>query len=671
MSPPDPSLPDDAREALAKAALLDDPFCTQILLEAGSQPRALDPLFDLGLLEESGPGDACFASESTREAALKSLSWSQRRQLSESLAEACLKLAQEPALVARLFLGAHRHAAAREQFVRAADEAARRHAHREALALIRSALDIWPSGESPAERRRLLREMARCASACSERASARFAWSELWETADPDATPAERIDLKRRLAQAAADDGDRLQARILLAEAATLAQSSGLVPESAQLWRSLAQAQSNALRLAEALVSLESARAAANACGDWPLLCDAIADSAFLTAMLGRISEARALLDQALALAITRDLPEQITNAYRRQANVNEYASNYEAYRDTELAALDRCRARGEEGGVQACLTCVSYAFFRLGQYDESLAAIEEAVVELGAEGELYAGALTVRACLHAARGVGSDIMGDLDEARRLDRLHGAHVFEFYILWAKGAYATLQRQPDLARAAFEELIDFWRETDDRKDVAPGLLCAATLFAQENDASKLAVCLDILNTLQSTNESAEPRYAFLAASAEDAWRSGRAAEAVARFEEARAGYETLHLPFEEAWILWRIGFVQSQTGNAAESASAWRKADALVGRLGLKPLGRAIARDRRQGPSPSDSAAAVTPRQLEIARLLASGRTNKEAASELGISPRTVEMHVAALLERLGCRTRAEASKRAVELGLLR
>src|SRR5690606_8335524 len=152
----------------------------------------------------------------------------------------------------------------------------------------------------------------------------------------------------------------------------------------------------------------EKARAAAEDCGDWALHCDALADAALATAMLGRIAEARALLDRAIAMAIERDLPEQITNAYRRQANVNEYASNYEAYRDIELAALDRCRARGEGVGIQNCITCVSYAFFRLGQFDESLAAIEEAVGELGVGGELYAGAITVRACIHAARGHGA-----------------------------------------------------------------------------------------------------------------------------------------------------------------------------------------------------------------------------------------------------------------------
>ena len=45
-------------------------------------------------------------------------------------------------------------------------------------------------------------------------------------------------------------------------------------------------------------------------------------------------------------------------------------------------------------------------------------------------------------------------------------------------------------------------------------------------------------------------------------------------------------------------------------------------------------------------------------------------TNKEAASELGVSPRTVDMHVAHMLDRLDCRTRSEAIRKLADLGVL-
>ena len=52
---------------------------------------------------------------------------------------------------------------------------------------------------------------------------------------------------------------------------------------------------------------------------------------------------------------------------------------------------------------------------------------------------------------------------------------------------------------------------------------------------------------------------------------------------------------------------------------------------------------------------------LTDRQLEVLALLAEGRTNAEIAARLVVSPRTVDNHVAALLRRLGVRSRREVA----------
>jgi DNA-binding NarL/FixJ family response regulator len=61
---------------------------------------------------------------------------------------------------------------------------------------------------------------------------------------------------------------------------------------------------------------------------------------------------------------------------------------------------------------------------------------------------------------------------------------------------------------------------------------------------------------------------------------------------------------------------------------------------------------------------------LTSRQLDVLRGVARGLTDKEIASELSLSPRTVEMHVARMLDALGCANRAEAVRKAAALGLL-
>ena len=52
------------------------------------------------------------------------------------------------------------------------------------------------------------------------------------------------------------------------------------------------------------------------------------------------------------------------------------------------------------------------------------------------------------------------------------------------------------------------------------------------------------------------------------------------------------------------------------------------------------------------------------------RLLSVGRTNREIAHDLFLSPRTVDMHVRNILRKLNCRSRVEAAHRASDLGLL-
>jgi DNA-binding NarL/FixJ family response regulator len=58
------------------------------------------------------------------------------------------------------------------------------------------------------------------------------------------------------------------------------------------------------------------------------------------------------------------------------------------------------------------------------------------------------------------------------------------------------------------------------------------------------------------------------------------------------------------------------------------------------------------------------------RQLEILRLLAGGRTNREIAEAVGLSSNTVKSHVAAICFKLGVRNRVQAAVAASKAGLV-
>jgi DNA-binding NarL/FixJ family response regulator len=61
---------------------------------------------------------------------------------------------------------------------------------------------------------------------------------------------------------------------------------------------------------------------------------------------------------------------------------------------------------------------------------------------------------------------------------------------------------------------------------------------------------------------------------------------------------------------------------------------------------------------------------ITERERQVLQLLADGRSNKEIAAQLGLSPNTVKTHVARLFEKLRVARRTEAIVLARELGLV-
>jgi DNA-binding NarL/FixJ family response regulator len=98
------------------------------------------------------------------------------------------------------------------------------------------------------------------------------------------------------------------------------------------------------------------------------------------------------------------------------------------------------------------------------------------------------------------------------------------------------------------------------------------------------------------------------------------------------------------------------------------------------RLGIEALARgesyvsskvvgALVRGDGDGPAKT-RLAALTPREREVFQLLALGRSNKEVAFKLGISPGTVKKHRENLQAKLDCHSAAELARMAMREGLM-
>lgn len=82
----------------------------------------------------------------------------------------------------------------------------------------------------------------------------------------------------------------------------------------------------------------------------------------------------------------------------------------------------------------------------------------------------------------------------------------------------------------------------------------------------------------------------------------------------------------------------------------------------------RALGEALARRLRS--EDGDPVAELTPREIDVVRLMARGRSNKEIALDLRLGVRTIETYVSNILTKLGVRSRTEAVLRAIDSHLV-
>jgi two-component system, NarL family, nitrate/nitrite response regulator NarL len=129
---------------------------------------------------------------------------------------------------------------------------------------------------------------------------------------------------------------------------------------------------------------------------------------------------------------------------------------------------------------------------------------------------------------------------------------------------------------------------------------------------------------------------------------------------------------------DAGQAWAAGAQGLLSRNAPPSRIAAALVAAAEGLAALDSGYRALLTPRDAAPQapaefPSHESPVVeelTPRELEVLRLLAEGLPNKTIAQRLDISEHTVKFHVNALLGKLGVASRTEAVVRATRLGLI-
>jgi DNA-binding CsgD family transcriptional regulator len=129
-------------------------------------------------------------------------------------------------------------------------------------------------------------------------------------------------------------------------------------------------------------------------------------------------------------------------------------------------------------------------------------------------------------------------------------------------------------------------------------------------------------------------------------------------------------------YEVARCRWRLAEALLGTGDREQATVAAQAAHQTALQLGAAPLQTALELLARRGRldlgaglPPEPTLAGLTPREVEVLRLLVEGRSNRQIAEQLFISGKTASVHVTNILAKLGAHSRLEAAAMARRLGL--
>jgi predicted ATPase/DNA-binding CsgD family transcriptional regulator/Flp pilus assembly protein TadD len=351
---------------------------------------------------------------------------------------------------------------------------------------------------------------------------------------------------------------------------------------------------------------------------------------------------------------------------------------------DHHTAALALRRAVDDRRGVAISLSNLGVLEMIRGDYEQAEAEFAEAVetFRLLQDQRSLATAVSMQADLALRRGDVARAAQRAEEALRLLRPVGDQASIAIVLLTLADSLRARGMVAEATARFEEALALFRALDHRRGTAATLseLASVALDAGETEQALalLAECLDLLGPTGD-------RYLVVGAielTARAALLGGAPVPAARLLGAAAAQREAVgapRSPSRDPAYQRVLASVRAALGKIA-FAAAWEAGAALSldRTLAEAAATRIEVATAREGRSPAPAVVALpvgspgadlTPREQEVLRLLAEGRTDREIAAVLFLTTKTVSNHVANIRSKLGVETRTAAAAYALRHGL--
>ena len=334
-------------------------------------------------------------------------------------------------------------------------------------------------------------------------------------------------------------------------------------------------------------------------------------------------AEGRRWLDRLLA-ADGQDSPERVTALW-----VDGFLTAADGDTPASLALLDQCQSLaerfGDPAGLAHCTRARGLAELLAGETESAIAHLDEAVQRERVLEDFEAHLAHTLVDLGAALCYGDNVdraLEVLEEARTLCLASGEQLLYSWSLVYLGLVAFLEDRRSEAKALIRDGLTRKRAIDDRLGINFAIEMLAWIALADGDAK---TATRLLGASEATSELLGPHLAGFARLL--TWHAQYVQEAqdalgARAFEAAMHGGRQLALPQAIEYAL----------GEGAEQP---------------EEAGKPLA-DLR-----------LTPREREIALLVATGKTNKEIAAMLVIAHRTVDTHVENILTKLGFTSRTQ------------
>lgn len=393
--------------------------------------------------------------------------------------------------------------------------------------------------------------------------------------------------------------------------------------------------------------------------------------SAYL--LVGRVTEGRARLEVAERALAEAD-SGQDGHALVSLAQARWLVEDFDA--DLISRTIEGLRSDGSSAVMGLALAIRAELGIRTGRWASAYADAVESVqwaTELHQPGMLgYAQVLAAR--IEAARGDRAQCEERVDRARRAAGKSSPASLAIHCAAVLGLAALAQGEPE---EAAEQLRVAWRHARDQAlghpDVVPfvgDLIEAHFRAGQPGQGHQVLRWLD-----DAAGATGLAHTGALAARCRGLLAEDQT-HADAAFAAARADHDRCPMPFERARTLLCEGEMLRRTRRLIAARSPLREAQLIFEGLGARPWAERTARElaasgaRTRHTDPASAGIdALTPHELQIARMVAVGKNNSEAAAALFVSRKTVEAHLTRIYRKLGLGSRTELTRAMLALGL--